>query len=357
MAGVRPRAQAPQRRLLHPSARRIEQRARGGRRRRSTSPRTAASMSRSCISNARAPTTGARPRPRSKMIADAKARGARRRLRRLSLCRGLQPAEEPAAAMGAVRRRAGDARAARSCPRRATRIRADIERDGLNNWGRIPSWDCVQISISPHLPQFAGRTILALATERRPGPGRHAVRLSRRRPGRDPRAGHLDLRGRHRAHRRLADWRWSAPTAIASRPTARRQGHAASALLRHLPAHHPSLRARARRAAAGAGDPQDDRRDRARAQAFRPRAVEGKAIAPTSRSSIRRTSAIAPPTPTRTSSRPARAPPSSSMASGGGECQAHRSAAGQGAAPRRAAARWASTYVCSSAISFCRMRL
>jgi N-acyl-D-amino-acid deacylase len=46
------------------------------------------------------------------------------------------------------------------------RIRDDIARDGLNNWGRIPSWDCVQISISPHLPQHAGRTIAALATER-----------------------------------------------------------------------------------------------------------------------------------------------------------------------------------------------
>ena len=44
-------------------------------------------------------------------------------------------------------------------PRRAQKIRADIERDGLNNWGRIPSWDCVQISISPNLPQYAGRTI------------------------------------------------------------------------------------------------------------------------------------------------------------------------------------------------------
>jgi N-acyl-D-amino-acid deacylase len=46
------------------------------------------------------------------------------------------------------------------------RIRTDIARDGLNNWGRIPSWDCVQISISPHLPQFAGRTVGALAAER-----------------------------------------------------------------------------------------------------------------------------------------------------------------------------------------------
>jgi len=46
------------------------------------------------------------------------------------------------------------------------RIRVDIARDGLNNWGRIPSWDCVQISISPHLPQHAGRSLGALAAER-----------------------------------------------------------------------------------------------------------------------------------------------------------------------------------------------
>ncbi|HEV7803826.1 MAG TPA: D-aminoacylase [Burkholderiales bacterium] len=46
------------------------------------------------------------------------------------------------------------------------RIRRDIEQNGLNNWGRIPSWECVQISISPHLPQFAGRTIAQLAAER-----------------------------------------------------------------------------------------------------------------------------------------------------------------------------------------------
>jgi N-acyl-D-aspartate/D-glutamate deacylase len=51
---------------------------------------------------------------------------------------------------------------------KATRdkIRADIARDGLNNWGRIASWDCVQISISPNLPQYSGRTIQSLATER-----------------------------------------------------------------------------------------------------------------------------------------------------------------------------------------------
>jgi N-acyl-D-amino-acid deacylase len=50
------------------------------------------------------------------------------------------------------------------------RIRADIARDGLNNWGRIPSWDCVQLSISPHLPQHAGKTIGALAAERSEDP-------------------------------------------------------------------------------------------------------------------------------------------------------------------------------------------
>jgi N-acyl-D-aspartate/D-glutamate deacylase len=51
-------------------------------------------------------------------------------------------------------------------PQTRAHIRSDIARDGLNNWGRIPSWDCVQVSISPHLPQHAGRSIGALAAER-----------------------------------------------------------------------------------------------------------------------------------------------------------------------------------------------
>ena len=45
------------------------------------------------------------------------------------------------------------------------RIRAEFAQHGLNNWGRIPGWDFVQISISPHLPQYAGRTIASLAAE------------------------------------------------------------------------------------------------------------------------------------------------------------------------------------------------
>jgi N-acyl-D-aspartate/D-glutamate deacylase len=51
-------------------------------------------------------------------------------------------------------------------PAARQRIRDDIARHGLNNWGRIPSWEAVQISISPHLPQHAGRTIAALAAAR-----------------------------------------------------------------------------------------------------------------------------------------------------------------------------------------------
>jgi N-acyl-D-aspartate/D-glutamate deacylase len=48
-------------------------------------------------------------------------------------------------------------------PQTRARIRADIARDGLNNWGRIPSWQAVQVSISPRRPQTAGQTVAALA--------------------------------------------------------------------------------------------------------------------------------------------------------------------------------------------------
>jgi N-acyl-D-amino-acid deacylase len=60
---------------------------------------------------------------------------------------------------------------ARLCePAARDKIRADIARDGLNNWGRIPSWECVTISISPHLPAHAGKTIADLAAERGANP-------------------------------------------------------------------------------------------------------------------------------------------------------------------------------------------
>jgi N-acyl-D-amino-acid deacylase len=51
-------------------------------------------------------------------------------------------------------------------PGTRARIREEVARDGLNNWGRIESWDAVRISITPNLPQYAGRTIAELAAER-----------------------------------------------------------------------------------------------------------------------------------------------------------------------------------------------
>jgi N-acyl-D-amino-acid deacylase len=46
------------------------------------------------------------------------------------------------------------------------RLRVEIAEHGLNNWGRIPSWDAVQISVSPRLPETAGQTLAALAAAR-----------------------------------------------------------------------------------------------------------------------------------------------------------------------------------------------
>ncbi len=46
------------------------------------------------------------------------------------------------------------------------RLRREVEADGLNNFGRIPDWSAVRISISPDQPQHAGRTIAEIAEER-----------------------------------------------------------------------------------------------------------------------------------------------------------------------------------------------
>jgi N-acyl-D-amino-acid deacylase len=50
------------------------------------------------------------------------------------------------------------------------RIRADIAREGLTNFGRIPSWDVVRVAIAPHQPQDAGRTLGEIARQRRVDP-------------------------------------------------------------------------------------------------------------------------------------------------------------------------------------------
>jgi N-acyl-D-amino-acid deacylase len=48
-------------------------------------------------------------------------------------------------------------------PQMRARIAQEIAESGLNNWGRIPNWDCVQVSISPNRPETAGKTIAQLA--------------------------------------------------------------------------------------------------------------------------------------------------------------------------------------------------
>jgi N-acyl-D-amino-acid deacylase len=51
-------------------------------------------------------------------------------------------------------------------PETRARIRTEIAEHGLNNWGQIPSWDAVQISISPRMPETVGQTVASLATMR-----------------------------------------------------------------------------------------------------------------------------------------------------------------------------------------------
>jgi N-acyl-D-amino-acid deacylase len=46
------------------------------------------------------------------------------------------------------------------------RIRDEIARSGLTNFGRIPAWDVVRVAISPHLPDHAGRTLGDIARSR-----------------------------------------------------------------------------------------------------------------------------------------------------------------------------------------------
>src|SRR5580658_3209512 len=99
------------------------------------------------------------------MIADAKARGIDVDCDSYPYAAGSNPLKNilaPWVQSGGVEAMIARLRQ----PETRTKLRDDILRDGLNNWGRIPSWDCIQISISPNLPQHAGRTIAALAAER-----------------------------------------------------------------------------------------------------------------------------------------------------------------------------------------------
>ena len=109
--------------------------------------RPAACTSRSSTSNAPAWTTGGRPHGARE---DRRGQGARTRVdcNSYPYAAGSNPLKNLMPQW--VQAGGVDAMLARLAPEETRdRIRADIERDGLNNWGRIPSWDCVQVSISP----------------------------------------------------------------------------------------------------------------------------------------------------------------------------------------------------------------
>ena len=144
-------------------------------------------------------------------------------------------------------------------PETRARIAAEIAREGLNNWGRIPDWECVRISISPHLPQYARRSIAELARERGADPidvlcdylieDRGATRVLVISIAED------DVRDMIRSPFALvgSDGNCVADYGITS------PGHPASALLRHVSARLEPLCAAARVDPARNGNPQDDR--------------------------------------------------------------------------------------------------
>jgi len=51
-------------------------------------------------------------------------------------------------------------------PKVLERLRSDIERDGLTNFGKVESWNAVRIAISPNQPEVVGRTVEDVAAER-----------------------------------------------------------------------------------------------------------------------------------------------------------------------------------------------
>ena len=162
-----------------------------------------------------------------------------------------------------------------SSPDVRARLRADIAKDGLNNFGRIPSWDAIRISISPDQPYHAGKTVAEIATER----------------GVDPFDAALDYIVADRGQTRVLVTSISEDDVKALIASAQghgglgrqrgrslrhhRAGQAAPALLRHVRAYPRPLRARPRIAADRDRDPQDDRRLGGRPGARRARRVAG----------------------------------------------------------------------------------
>ena len=51
-------------------------------------------------------------------------------------------------------------------PEVRARLRADLARDGFNNFGRVPSWDSVRIAVPSRHPEDAGLTLGDVARRR-----------------------------------------------------------------------------------------------------------------------------------------------------------------------------------------------
>jgi N-acyl-D-aspartate/D-glutamate deacylase len=102
-------------------------------------------------------------------IADAKGRGVRIDCDQYPYTAGsnplrnLLPSWVQAGGIEVMLQRLGE-------PAVRERIRSEITAHGLNNFGRIPSWEAVRIAISPHQPEFVGRTIAAIARARAADP-------------------------------------------------------------------------------------------------------------------------------------------------------------------------------------------
>ena len=161
-------------------------------------------------------------------------------------------------------------------PETRARIRAELADHGLNNWGRIPSWEAVQISISPRRPETAGQTVAALARAQSCDPidqicdhliaDNGATRVLITSISED------DIRTIVRSPTALvgSDGNCVATYGVVS------QGTAASPVLRHLSENHRALRPRRTADPARAGGLQDDRRPGEGAQIARPRPIEGR---------------------------------------------------------------------------------
>ena len=191
------------------------------------------------------------------------------------------------------------------------RMRAEIAAHGLNNFGRIPSWDAVRIAISPHQPEFAGRTIGDIARAR-------AV---------DPLDAVCDYLIADRGHTRIVvesmseedvqeivrakDVLVGSDGTVARALRHDRSGQAAPALLRHLSARARALRPGPGAAVAAAGRLQDDGRLGRGAGPRGPRAAARGLPRRRHRLRSGRRSPIALPTRIRTSTPPESAPSSS----------------------------------------------